>query len=67
MDTYLRHDFKNHPSFNSILVQRMLKSSPTADVHSKLTILEKGASTANSSIIRLKTRMSTLESKVGKS
>jgi hypothetical protein len=67
MDTYLKHDFKNHPSFNSILVQRMLKSSPTADVHSKMTTLEKGASTTNSSIIGLKTRVSTLENKVGKS
>jgi hypothetical protein len=67
MDSYLRHDFKNHPSFNSILVQRMLKSSPTADVHSKITTLERGASTASSSIVGLKTRVSTLENKVGKS
>jgi hypothetical protein len=67
MDTYLRHDFKNHPSFNSILVQRMLKSSPTADVHTKITTLERGASTTTSTIVGLKTRMSTLENKVGKS
>jgi hypothetical protein len=42
MDTYLQHDFKNHPSVNSILVQCMLKSSPSAEVHSKITTLEKG-------------------------
>jgi hypothetical protein len=67
MDAYLRHDFKNHPSFNSIMVQRMLKSSPTADIHSKITTLERGTSTASSSIVGLKTRVSTLENKVGKS
>jgi hypothetical protein len=65
MDSYLQKDFKNHPAFNSILVQRMLKSSPTAEVHSKIASLEKGTTTANNSITGLKTRVSTLDSKAG--
>jgi hypothetical protein len=54
MDSYLKLDFKNHPSFNSILVQRMLKCSPTAEVHNTIAALEWGATSANGSIAGLK-------------
>jgi hypothetical protein len=63
MDAYIGHGFKKHPSLNGILVQKMLKSSPSSTMHLRIAALEKGINTATATQNGIKSRLSAVESK----
>jgi hypothetical protein len=66
MAEYLRLDFKKHASLNGILVQKILKGSPSSGFQTKIQALEKTTNTMNGSISGMKTRLATVEAKTAK-
>jgi len=63
VDAYICHGFKKHPSLNGILVQKMLKSSPSSTMHLRIAALEKGINTATATQNGIKSRLSAVEAK----
>jgi hypothetical protein len=64
MEEYLRHDFKKHPSLNGILVvQKILRSSPTTGLTSRIQALEKSSGSVAGSLTTIKSRMASVENK----
>jgi hypothetical protein len=66
MAEYLRLDFKKHPSLNGILVQKILKSSPSSGFQMKIQALEKTTNTMNGSILGMQTRLASVKTKTAK-
>jgi hypothetical protein len=63
MDDYLRHDFRKHPSLNGILVQKILGSSPTTGLTSRIQALEKSTGSISGSLATIKSRITAVEKK----
>jgi hypothetical protein len=63
MDAYIGHGFNKHPSLNGILVQKMLKSSPSSTMHTRIAALEKGVNTAAATQNGIKSRLTAVEAK----
>jgi hypothetical protein len=66
MQDYLKHDFRKHPTLNGILVQKILKSSPSSGVHTRLQTVEMSVTSINGSVSAIKTRLSVIETKTAK-
>jgi hypothetical protein len=63
MDDYLRHDFRKHPSLNGILVQKILRSSPTTGLTSRIQALEKTMGSISGLLATIKSRITAVEKK----
>jgi hypothetical protein len=63
MEEYLRHDFKKHPSINGILVQKILRSSPTTGLTSRIQALERSSGSVTGSLTTIKSRIAAVENK----
>jgi hypothetical protein len=66
MEEYLKPDFRKHPSLNGLLVQKILKSSPSLGMNSKIQVLEKTVNTMKGAISGLRTRLAAVETKTVK-
>ena len=65
MDDYLRHEFRKHPAINSILVQKMLRTSLSSALHFTVSALETRHATLVTTVNNLKSQVATLESAGG--
>jgi hypothetical protein len=66
MDEYIKHDFRKHPALNGILVQRILRSSPTSGMHAQVQSVEKSITSINGALPGIKTRLLVVEVKTAK-
>jgi hypothetical protein len=66
MEEYIKHDFSKHPALNGILVQRILRSSPTSGIYARVQSVEKAITSINGTLPGVKTRLSAVEVKTVK-
>jgi hypothetical protein len=66
MEEYIKHDFRKHPALNGILVQRILRSSPTSGMHARVQSVEKTITGINGTLPGIKTRLSAVEVRTAK-